>query len=194
MVLLQILVKNMETKNSIRKELLKLRKEMLEYDVRKKSHIITQKVIALEVFQKAEHIFLYSPTQNEVDTKELFLNAILHGKKVYYPRVNETNSTMNFYEVKTLEQLACGAYGILEPSKHCKPFQQITNSCMIVPGVAFHKNGNRIGYGKGFYDRFLAKYTDISTVGICFDLQMTDKMPFEAFDVQLEYVITERME
>ncbi len=192
MVLLQILVKNMERKNNLRKEKLKLRKEMTPLEVTNNSHSIVEYLIRLDIFQKADHILLYAPTQNEVDTNELFLYAISQGKKVYYPRVN--GLTMNFYEVNNLAQLEVGAYGIMEPKQECTCFVHHSNCCMIVPGVVFDGKGYRIGYGKGFYDRFLAEFTDISTIGVCFDLQMTDSVPFEEFDIQLDYVITERTE
>lgn len=180
----------METKKHIRKQILTIRDSIAE-DVRKeKSKKIASVVTEEEHFKKAGYILLYSDYKSEVETKEIFLEAKRQGKQVYYPKVK--GETMTFYRVNQLEDLQAGYKGILEPREE-HPYQKEMEekSFLIMPGVAFDKDGNRIGYGKGYYDKFLQKHPFLYKAGICFTEQVVEHIESEAYDKKIDVLYTD---
>ncbi|MFI3201636.1 MAG: 5-formyltetrahydrofolate cyclo-ligase [Eubacteriales bacterium] len=180
---------NKDKKYRLRQEILWKRKQMVEEDVIKKSNEITNHVLETTAFLQAKNLLLYAPIQQEVDTRILAREAIRLHKTVYYPKVN--GDSMHFYAVTKTEDLQVGYQSILEPIDGLPRFQGEQDTCMIVPGVVFDCGGNRIGYGKGFYDRFLTNDRSIDTIGVCYALQLVEKLPVEEFDIPLNRVITE---
>lgn len=176
-------------KTDVRSEMIAMRRRLSTDSVEKCSIIISNRVIEHPVFKKSDKILLYSAINNEVDTKNIFKYAIENNKKVYFPRVNSQN--IEFYEVKSLDELKGGYMSILEPINLRNLYETNTTSCIIVPGVAFDKSLNRLGYGGGFYDRFLAKNNGIYRIAIGYSTQMVDKLPLEQFDVKMDTIIME---
>ena len=101
---------------------------------------------------------------------------------------------MKFYYITSLNDLTAGYKGIPEPGLYCEPAAENRQKIILVPGVAFDKKGNRIGYGKGFYDRYLKEHEFIKKMGIAFEMQVLEEIPGEPDDVQMDMVITERTE
>lgn len=178
----------METKADIRKKMLMLRKQMSLEDAQKKSRVIQEKVLAHPKFQVSEWIFLYMDCRGEVQTKELLKQCLKQKKQVALPRV--CGDEMNFYEVKGMEDVREGHFGILEPVGQDKVEKQ--HGFMLVPGVAFSKNGMRLGYGKGFYDRYLKRFPEIYTCAAAYAFQVLEELPAEEHDRPLMEIITER--
>lgn len=196
----------METKAAIRKRILSLRKEMPYEEQCEKSMLIQQKIFKHEEFLKADTIYLYMACKGEVQMDWLLEQCFLLGKKVVVPKVlqkqlsesktlgddvkqNKTDSIMEFYRIFCKEDLQPGYFGILEPVT-----EEVIDSgqgFMAVPGVAFSRDGMRIGYGKGFYDRYLTRFPDIYTCGAAYEMQVVDRIPAEQCDVRLMDLITE---
>ena len=107
------------------------------------------------------------------------------GKSVWFPRVE--GSEMNFYLVEQKEDLQPGAYGILEPTGEYKADGY--DGLLIMPGVAFDEECHRIGYGGGFYDKYLEKHPDLHTIAVAFELQMYRELPFEEHDIKPEKLL-----
>ena len=160
------------------------------------SHEIYKRLIALELDRDYDNILLYSAIRNEVNTDEYFAYLINKAKRIYYPRVS--GNTMSFYRVRSLDELNCGSFNIKEPDMTKEYTQTDGRALMIVPGLAFSDTGYRIGYGKGFYDRYLSSFTKRDTVmavGVGYDFQLLSSVTFEdEYDVPLDGVITDKRE
>lgn len=178
----------MHDKKSIRKQVLQIRKNMDRDEVNKLSKIICNNVSRLEKFVSADKICLYMPINNEVDTKYLMDICFSMGKEVYLPKVLGDN--MEFYQYNLNTKLVEGAYNILEPDNK-KILQPDNKTLVVMPGAVFSEDCNRIGYGGGYYDRYLEKYTDCYKVAICYKFQILDKIPSDEHDIKPDIIICE---
>ena len=178
----------MDSKKDIRKKIFAERKLRTDEQIRSMSLTITERVIALPAFKNASRILVYADYNHEVVTEYLIKEAWKAGKEVAVPKV--VGKDMVFYKLTDFSQLEPGYFGIPEPvSGEIVDWPQ---ALMIMPGVAFDRNNHRVGYGGGFYDRFIEHLRDDAiTIGIAFDLQVFDSIPKENHDAQLNYVITE---
>lgn len=184
----------MEKKKDIRKQILKIRDELVTEELARRSEKITKLVCNTQAYKEAGTILLYADYHNEVSTDQLFQDAISKGKKVFYPKV--FGQEMEFYHVKDLSELKFGYKGIREPQENpIKRFfyKKQDNTLMIVPGVAFDTSGFRIGYGKGYYDKYLCNRGMIAKFALAFDFQILEKIPAEECDVKMDKVITEEL-
>lgn len=177
-------------KNKIRKEVLALRKAMPICLLEEKSKIITEKVITHPAYRKAEVILAYVDAKGEVKTKDIIEHAWMNDKKVAVPRVH--GDIMKYYLISSFEDLEPGCFGIMEPKVSCFEVSEIPeNSVVIMPGVAFDNTGNRIGYGKGYYDKYFAKYPELYKIAVAFSMQIVRKVPTDILDISANCVITE---
>ena len=162
---------------------------------------ITDNLINLKEFADAHVVFLYSSFRNEADTIEIIEYCFANGKKVALPCSYMTNGTpkMEFYYINSRTDLVAGYKGILEPDRRKQHVVKAADlpDCIIVPGVAFDDKMNRIGYGAGFYDRFLNEmgYTDSVMkpyrIGLCYEFQMGYDITPDDGDVKMNIVVTE---
>jgi 5-formyltetrahydrofolate cyclo-ligase len=177
-------------KKALRSELLARRRNMPHADWQKASVATQQRLIALDLFQRAACIALYAPIQHEVDTTQIFYAAQLAGKTVLYPVVCSTK--LRFSQITDLSQLNTGSFGIPEPCRLADDHTLEDADVIIVPGIAFDLQGHRIGFGKGYYDRSLSALSRIGVVvGLCHDFQLLDQIPTEGHDIRMQYIITE---
>ena len=143
--------------------------------------------------KKKKNISLYYPSNYEVNTMKLF--EILESKKnlVTSLPVITSEGTMKFLKWKLFEPLKVNSYGFLEPTTNTKT---VSPNLILVPLVAYDRFRNRLGYGKGYYDRFLGKYLkkhkNILTIGIAFSFQKYKKIPTIKSDIKLDYILTEK--
>lgn len=179
-------------KRSLRSQLLAQRRALGHAEWLTSSQAAQRNLLALEEYQRAECIALYAPAHNETDTAELLKNAIEAGKRVLYPAVCGTG--MVFRLVEGPHSLQRGAFGILEPRAIGNDHQADHADLIVVPGVAFDLSGHRIGYGKGFYDRFLQHPgCRAHLVGLCHDFQLLDNtIPGEQHDIPMEIIVTDK--
>ena len=178
----------METKKDIRKRILEVRSRMSENERWAKSHIICKTVTTHPFFLAAKNIYCYLPVKGEVDTREIVQVAWELGKNVAAPRI--LGDEMEFFYFQSYEELEVDKYNIPAPKPGNAAVTE-ASALVIVPGAVFDKQRHRIGYGKGYYDRFLARHTNCNTIAIGFDLQVLEHIPCEAHDRCPELLITE---
>lgn len=183
-------------KKEIRSRLKKQRSLLGADECYNMSHEIYKRLMVSELDRDYDNILLYSAIRNEVNTDEYFAYLINKAKRIYYPMVS--GDKMSFYRVRSLDELNCGSFNIKEPDMTKEYTQADGRALMIVPGLAFSDTGYRIGYGKGFYDRYLSSFTKRDTVmavGVGYDFQLLSGMTFEdEYDVPLDGVITDKRE
>ena len=171
------------------------------------SDIITEKILSLKEYKETDTILTYVSCRSEVITDDLILTALKAGKKVGVPKIE--GDIMNFYYINGLDDLEAGYFGVREPkpciisdtsvssgSKHAESLISDPSGClMIVPGLAFDTELNRIGYGKGFYDKYFLAHKDKSYVkcGIAFDIQLCEKIEADRYDQPLDMLITDKV-
>lgn len=178
----------MQNKKEIRQQILKLRREMAKDEIISLSNKISDTVFCLSQYQEATHICFYMPINNEVDLVGLMTKSIDIGKNVYLPRVY--GESMEFYRYSKDTELITGSFNILEPD--CGEKLIPNNKTMVImPGAVFSTNMDRIGYGGGFYDRYLSKYPQIFRLAVCYDFQILDEIPHEEFDIHPHMIISE---
>lgn len=185
-------------KESIREKSLKLRNALSASEREEKSEVIQNKLFALKSYKEAEIILIYAAYQSEVHTLPVMEQALADGKKVFCPKV--LGEDMEFYQIENTEMLEAGYKGILEPSisverslrEVLKP-ESGSQILMLMPGCAFDKNCGRLGYGKGFYDRYLIKNSDMamSKIALSYECQVWPEIPQDEQDVRPDMVITE---
>ncbi|MCD7938282.1 MAG: 5-formyltetrahydrofolate cyclo-ligase [Tannerellaceae bacterium] len=152
------------------------------------SQTIIRRLESLPLFHKASCVALYHALPGEVQTAELIEKWYPH-KTILLPAIE--GNDIRFYSYQGKEQLENGLYGISEPCRNglCPPLQSI--DLAIIPGVAFDRNLNRMGRGKGYYDRFLTNLT-APKIGLCFDFQLLDTIPTQPFDKKMDLIISEK--
>lgn len=181
-------------KKEFRKKVINLRKEKDKDFIKHNSDIITDKLLNLDCIKNAKNIMLYLDFNNEVSTDSLIKKLLNLGKIVSSPITLKEERKLIPSQITDLKNgIQYGAYNIREPKPECSPAINIKDlDVVIVPAVAYDKNCYRLGYGGGFYDRFLENLRkDAVTIGIAFDLQIFDEVPKEAHDAQLDYIVTE---
>lgn len=184
----------MESKKEIRKRVLAKREALTPAERYRSAVLVTDRILSHEWFYNAESILLFASYGSEISTDELLLETLKIGKKVYMPRVE--GEVMEFYRIASKEELVAGYKGILEPNGKSEKFvytetfeQNPDTVLMIMPGAAFDPKRNRIGYGKGFYDKYLADKSDLHTIAIGFDCQMVGGIEEEETDIKPMQVI-----
>ena len=177
----------MDSKKDIRKRVLNLRNSMKETEWEANSNRIYEKVVTHSFFLEEDHIYCFVNYQKEVNTKRIIEKAWSLNKTVLVPKIY--GDEMKFHKIESFNELQEGYKGILEPSND--NIFDSAQGLVIMPGVAFDKKRNRVGYGKGFYDRFLEKHPNLKTMGIAFQLQVLENVPFDSQDIKPEILITE---
>ncbi len=177
--------RKIKQKASIREIASQRRRIMTKEDVAETSLLITRQLEEMPIFQDADVIMFYYPIHNEVDVRPL-LNKYMETKIILLPVVHRTSLEMRIYTGK--DDMHRGKFGIPEPKSGTfkgKP------DLIIVPGVAFDKSCNRLGRGKGFYDRFLKHFPHVPTIGVAYDKQIFDSIPTCRFDHPMTHVVTQ---
>lgn len=186
-----------ENKKKLRAACLKKRNELPPEKRMAVSEKIKQQVFASKAFQGAETVFVYASYKSEVDTKNLIRDALQTGKRVAVPKVH--GSDMDFYEISSWEELFPGYRGILEPQTQEKePLFPQKSDVMLFPGAVFDCQGDRIGYGGGFYDRYISKIEHTCKaipyrMALAFPCQLVlKKLPTEEHDQKMDCILTGR--
>ena len=172
------------TKTELRDKMKKLRREFAGKD--EASETIQKKILSMDVFLKSSCVCIYSSAFGEVGTDELIEKAVSMKKKILLPRSNEDGTlSLIIYNGKFRK----GLFGIKEPDSD--DFADYTEpDLIIVPGLAFGRDGFRLGFGKGYYDRFLEKAQGYK-IGLCYGFQLVDEIPTDSSDVPLDAIVTE---
>lgn len=142
-----------------------------------------------DIYRKSGDIYAYVSMAEEVDTHAIIDRTIQSGRTVFAPRVIE-NFSLAWVRIDSIDALHPGTFGVLEPKGPDEYEMAADNAIALVPGVAFDRMGYRLGWGKGYYDRFLSAFNG-RTIGLAFDCQIYDAVPIEAHDQPVELVVTE---
>ena len=172
-------------KREIRKKYIDVRKQIINKE--EKSKVIVNQIMNHPKYIDANVIACYCSLKDEVCLDELITDAWKNKKIVVVPKVN--GNEMEFYEIKNMDDLKIQSFGIREP-KHDFIFDKHKIDLFFVPGVAFDIYGNRMGFGKGYYDRYLVDL-DAYKIGICFREQLDDHIPTDEFDIKMNEIIVD---
>lgn len=176
----------MSTKQEMRK-MIRLRKQQHTAD---ESSVIIARLKANPRFSQAQTLLLYSALPDEVQTQSLLDELTVQGKTVLLPKV-VSSEDMELRRYTGKADLQPGAYGIMEPiGSLFTDYASI--DVAVVPGMAFDAQGHRLGRGKGYYDRFLAKIPDVYKIGLCFSWQIVDEVPSEPNDIMMDEIIVQQ--
>ena len=182
-----------EYKKLLRCKMRTIRREMPPEIKQKRDERIFEQLIALREYREAKMIVTYVSTDIEVDTMRLIRHSLEAGKQVAVPRCDETiKGKMTFYIIDSFDKLEVGKYGLLEPSpERCPEVADWSDSICIVPALCYDSMGYRLGYGGGYYDRFLSCYKG-RKIGIVYSSCMTTKLNPGRYDVPVDTIVTER--
>ena len=183
-----------EEKKALREEYYKKRSEM---DPGRKSALdkkIVERFKALATYRYAHTLLLYYPVKGEIDITPLISDALSQGKRVAMPRCESSGSIMHFHYINSIDDLKEGRFGILEPSEDAELFTMDNPGgpcAVVIPALSYDRGGYRLGYGKGFYDRYFG-HAGISTVGLVYADFLTERLPHGRFDIAVDIVVTEK--
>ena len=174
----------------------KNRRAQLPEQMRKEySDSIREYVCSSSVYQSAQRILVYSSYREEVETDGLILQALRDGKLVFCPKtvIAGNNRRLDFYQIFSLQDLQNGFRGIREPEvrKELRYLESAVSDLILMPGCALDREGRRLGYGGGFYDRFLESHPGPVKMALCFSCQILEQLPEEPTDIRPEYLVTE---
>lgn len=187
MVLLRIWVRNLVEKQEIRRRILALRESISETEWRQKTRDIAEKVTEHPAFLRAEEIYCYMDFRREVGTRGIIEKAWELNKKVAIPRIE--GKRMEFYYISSFTETHPGRFGIVEPN-NIKPASG-RDGLMLMPGAVFDHKLHRIGYGGGFYDRYLKTHTALFLMALAFEFQVLAHIPHEEYDICPHILVTE---
>lgn len=174
-----------KNKQEIRELMKKIRKNISNRE--EKETLIFNKLVSTDEFKKANIIAFYISFNDEVDTKKLIDYSLSINKKIVIPKI--MNDELEFYYFDgDYTSLIKNKFNILEPDSTAYKIDGNQIELMIIPGLAFDLNNYRLGYGKGYYDRYLKKY-HIKNIGLFYKEQCVEKLPIDSFDVPLDYII-----
>lgn len=154
-------------------------------------HRVAEQVKRLKEYRPSTTLLVYVSTDIEVSTREIIENAWADGKKVAVPRCIPDTRDMEFHYITSFDDLAPGTFSVLEPSETLPVVTDFAGCLMIVPGMQFDMNGYRIGYGKGYYDRYMVRFTGISA-GICYSDELKPHMFHGRYDRPVNIVVTDQ--
>lgn len=152
---------------------------------------IAENVKRLNEYKPAKTLLVYVSTPIEVDTKKIIENAWADGKMVAVPRCIPETRDMEFHYITDFNQLSPGSFSVLEPSENAEIVTDFTDCLMIVPGMQFDMNGYRLGYGKGYYDRYMVRFTG-KAAGICYSNELKPYMHHGKFDRRVDMIVTDK--
>lgn len=182
------------SKETVRKETLEKRKNMTCEDLIEKSSSVLEKLLSSDFYKNSNTIMAYIDFRNEVKTEKIIKTAIADGKRVVVPiSIVETRQLVLSEIINYDEELQAGAYGIFEPkAEYIREIDPSLVDMVLIPGVAFDERGFRVGYGAGYYDRFLEKVrSDVPKIALSFELQMVDYAFEDSHDIAVDLIITE---
>ncbi|MBI1884433.1 MAG: 5-formyltetrahydrofolate cyclo-ligase [Chlamydiae bacterium] len=183
------------SKENIRKTFLEARKNLSEDERRFKNLAIQERFLSLEIYRAAKKIFFYCSKSSEVDTLVLIQEALKAGKKVALP-LCLSNDLLEARYIEDLERdCERGNFGILSPKKSTLKAVKDELECWVIPGIAFDLSGNRLGWGRGFFDRYLADLKPSQKkIALVYEVQIAPALPVDLHDVKMDVLVTEKRE
>ena len=176
-------------KVDLRKQIKVLLKGMDPDDKSRLDHQVYQHALRHQELTNTKFVYGYMALSWETGTSELIQYFFDHGVNIAFPRVE--GSEMEFYRVESMDDLESGTYKIMEPKKYCEKVDW-PDAVIMVPGIAFTRDGKRLGKGGGYYDKYLEKYPGHKTVGFAYDFQLVPELPTDVHDHSVDVMITEQ--
>lgn len=177
-----------QSKEEIRKYIRGIKRNMTQQDIESLSDIIQNRVMQLREYIDSENVYVYVAHNQEVMTDKIINESLAKGKKVFVPKVY--GNIMKFHQIQSMSELVLGAYGILEPITDM--LDDTKNGIIIIPGVAFDREFHRIGYGGGYYDKYLSLPNSHFKAAICYERQILDDLCYEEYDIKTDVIISEK--
>ena len=181
-------------KDDIRQEYIARRKAMTKDEREQRDKAICAAAEGLVSFKYAEYVLLYAATEDEINVFDVAKSAWKKGKTVAFPRCDKKSHTMKYHIVSSLDELSVDSYGILEPREDAPvydPAVQTGSAVCFVPGLVYDKAGYRLGYGKGFYDRYLSEFSGCM-IGVVYSDYIIPTAPRGRFDISVDVLLTEK--
>ena len=189
-------MKNKNNKEKLRKKMIKKRKNTFQNNGLEKSKKIKRKILSLNEIQEAENIMIYVSYRSEVNTDDLIISLLHNNKNVFAPYCIKEEKKMEIVKINDPNKdLKKDSYGIKEPVKSLRNNKKDPKilDAVIVPAVAFSKKGYRIGYGGGYYDRFLPRLNDQAiSIGINYNEMIFNSVPTEDHDLAVDLLVTDQ--
>ncbi len=180
------------TKDRLRRQFLQIRKNIPEEARRQAERQIAQRLFETELYQTAGRIYCYAAFREEAGTGEILTESLRQGKPTAVPRVMGKRK-MEFFYLRSMEDLRPGTWSIPEPGPWCTQAPKPDETCLVImPGAAFDREGNRLGYGGGYYDTYLADCPQCLRAALAFAAQCTDHIPADPHDIRPDIIITEK--
>ena len=177
-------------KEVLRADMLRRRRSLSPEEVVRMSRLAQQRLVSTALFAQVGSVALYHPIHKETATDTVFSAAVAQGKVVFFPRVE--GETLRFVAVASLAQLVPGKFGVAEPCGDLPVCDRVPEM-ILVPGVVFDRRGHRLGYGRGYYDRYLGKCpVEICKVGFSYSFQLCDLIPEDDHDQLMDVLVTDR--
>ena len=183
-----------EKKDRLRQQYRDLRGNISKEERARRDSAICQAALDLVSFRYAEIVLLYAPTELEIDVLPIAKAALQKGKRIAFPRCDADSRTMQYHFVNSLSELVVSTYGIREPGSHLPIYDQSTHSASavcFVPGLVYDQQGYRLGYGKGFYDRYLSAFHGCR-IGVIYSDCIIPQVPRGRFDIRCDILLTEK--
>jgi 5-formyltetrahydrofolate cyclo-ligase len=182
-----------DKKQDLRVRTLLQREGLSASDLLTRSRLIKERVLSFPTYLESNSVMLYSPVGNEVSTEGIRDHALSHGKKVFYPRLGKREE-LDSVRIKSCTDLRPGRFGILEPVGDEIMVERDQEALVVfVPGLAFDLRGNRLGRGRGSYDRALRRLGEYPrVVALAFEFQIVEELPVEEWDEKVHQIITEK--
>ena len=173
-------------KQELRKAIRTRKRAMTEEEIERRSRSLCQKFLESDAYRACRTLYGYLPYNQEVRTVPILAQALADGKQVAVPKVY--GDDMKFIVLTDLTQVSRGYAGIPEPIAD-EPVAEDETALVLMPGLAFDPQGHRIGYGSGFYDKFLSREPNHPTLALCYEFQMVEHLETEEFDIPVDTVI-----
>ena len=197
----------MQKRTTCRKRYIALRNELSQEAVKAKSAVICEKILESPEYNEAQIILAYYPLGNEVNCLPVLADALKKEKRVMLPRT-EKDCQMDFYEIHSFSDVEEGTFHVMEPKDYCSKFKDCdmalsadsirqnvlpgSEVLVLVPGVVFDRQGNRYGYGKGYYDRYFARYPQFNRIALAYTEQVSaESLECLETDVKMHVIVTD---
>lgn len=182
---------NKEEKQVLRNKILEIRDSLNNNEKELIDNKIFNELINTDLYKRSINIFIYISFSNEINTRNIIEKAFKDKKNVFIPKVYKDDKLMKAIKLNSIDELKKNSMGILEPIDDSNYIEKENIDLIVVPGVVFDKECNRIGYGGGYYDRYLKDIkSKKNKIALAYDLQIVDKIESEVHDIKVDYIIT----
>ncbi|WP_250455193.1 5-formyltetrahydrofolate cyclo-ligase [Clostridium tertium] len=184
-------IMNKEEKKVLRNKILEIRDSLNNNEKELMDNKIFNELINTDLYKRSINIFIYISFSNEINTRNIIEKAFKDKKNVFIPKVYKDDKLMKAIKLNSIDELKKNSMGILEPIDDSNYIEKENIDLIVVPGVVFDKECNRIGYGGGYYDRYLKDIkSKKNKIALAYDLQIVDKIESEVHDIKVDYIIT----